>query len=157
MDHQQQPDGINEALTGALRVSLTAAAHVAEQLARSREQAARNARAVGEHEARELQARMDAVRAAARASLAPVAREEWWQRADVDEIARAWETAQAWRELEPDARHAAEHIHDQLRERYGLDTSDLRADEGAVRVALVARERARARDDEHEAAALLPG
>src|SRR4051794_27624202 len=104
MDQQhQEPDGINEALAGALRVSLTAAAHAAEQLARSREQAARDARASGEHEARQLQRRRDAERAAARAALAPIAREEWWQRAEVEEIARAWETAQAWRELDPHA------------------------------------------------------
>src|SRR3954453_17905152 len=104
MDHHQEPDGMNEAVTGALGVSLTAAAHVAEQLARSREQAARDARAAGEHEARQLQVRLDAERSAARAVLAPVAREEWWQRADIDAIARAWETAEAWRELDPDAR-----------------------------------------------------
>src|SRR4051794_39894232 len=126
MDHHQEPDGVNEALTGALRVSLTAAAHVAEQFARSREQAAREARAAGQQQTRELHARMDAEHAAARASLAPVAREEWWQRADVDEIARAWETAQAWLELDPDARQAAERIREQLRDRYGIDTNDLR-------------------------------
>src|SRR4051795_1280621 len=120
MDHHQEPDGINEALTGALRVSLTAAAHVGEQLARSHEQAARDARAAGEHDARQLQARLDAERAAARAALAPVTREELWQRAEVDEIARAWETAQTWRELDPDAQRAAERIHDQLRDRYGI-------------------------------------
>src|SRR3954453_2199771 len=122
MDHHQEPDGINEALAGALRISLTAAAHAAERLARSREQAARDARAAGEHEAHELQARLGAERAAARAALAPVAREAWWQRAGVDEIARAWETAQAWRDQDPDARQAAERIHEQLRDRYGIDT-----------------------------------
>jgi hypothetical protein len=158
MDHHQEPDGINEALTGALRVSLTAAAHAAEQLARTREQAARDARSAGEHEARQLQARLDGERTAARAALAPVAREDWWQRAGVEEITRAWETAQAWQGLDPDARHAAERIHDQLRERYGLDTRDLRAVEGAVREALAQREReARARSEDQEAVALLAG
>src|SRR3954447_17688483 len=143
MDHHQEPDGINEALTGALRVSLTAAAHVGEQLARSHEQAARDARAAGEHEARQLQPRRAAERAAARAALAPVAREEWWQRAGVDEIARAWETAQGWRALDPDTRQAAERIHEQLRDRYGIDTGDLGAEEGAGRQALANRERKR--------------
>src|SRR4051812_40046827 len=158
MDHHHEPDGINDALAGALRVSLTVAARVAEQLARSREQAARDARAAGEHEARQLQARLDTERAAARAALAPVAREEWWERADVDEIARAWETAQAWRELDPDARQAAERIQTQLRDRYGIDTNDLRVEEGAVRAALAEREReARMRGEHEEAAALFVG
>jgi hypothetical protein len=152
MDQHQEPDGISEALTGALRVALTVAARVAEQLARAREPQARDARAAGEHEARQLQARLDAERAAARAALAPVARDEWWERAGVDEIARAWETAQAWRAHDPDARHAAERIHDQVRDRYGIDTRDLGAEEGAVRAALVDRER-----EQHEAAALLAG
>ena len=30
MDHHEEPDGINDALAGALRVALTAAAHAAE-------------------------------------------------------------------------------------------------------------------------------
>src|SRR4051794_30149359 len=101
MDHHQEPDGSNDALTGALRVALTPAARVAEQLAGTRGQQGRGARAAGEHHARELHARLEAERAAAHAVLAPVAHEEWWQRADVDDIARAWETAQAWRELDP--------------------------------------------------------
>jgi hypothetical protein len=160
MDHHQEPDGINEALVGALRVSLTVAAQIAERIARAREQAARTARVAGEQQTRQLQARLDAERAAARAALAPVAREDWWQRADVDDIARAWETAQAWREHDADARHAAERIHDQLRDRYGIDTNDLHADKGAVRQALAARDRAdreRARDEQAEAATLLVG
>src|SRR4051794_5358901 len=158
MEHHQEPDAINDALAGALRVSLTVAAHAAERIARTREQAARAARAAGEHEAQQLQARLYAERAAARAALAPVAREEWWQRADVDKIAHAWETAQAWREHDPDARQAAERIHDQLRDRYGIDTNDLRAEEGAVRAALAELEReARARGENHETAALVAG
>src|SRR3954468_961513 len=155
MEHHQEPDAINDALAGALRVSLTVAAHAAERIARTREQAARAARAAGEHEAQQLQARLYAERAAARAALAPVAREEWWPRADVDEIAHAWETAQAWREHDPDARQAAERIHDQLRDRYGIDTNDLRAEEGAVRAALAERERTDREREQHEAAALL--
>jgi hypothetical protein len=162
MDHHHEPDGINDALSGALRVSLTVAGLVAERIARTREQAARDARAAGEQEARELRARLDAERAAARAALAPVAREEWWQQAEPDDIARAWETAQAWRELDPDARQAAERIHDELRDRYAIDTRDLRADPAAVRDALAAREaadtqRAHARDEEVEATALATG
>jgi colicin import membrane protein len=154
MDHQQEPDGINEALAGTLRVALTVAGQLAERAARTREQAARDARAHGEQQTRELRARLDAERAAARAALAPVAREAWWQRAEVDEIARAWETAQAWRELDADARHAAERIHDQLHARYAIDTTDLRADPAAL-AAPERADRERARDERHEAAVLL--
>jgi hypothetical protein len=166
MDRHQEADGINEALAGTLRVALTVAGQLAERIARAREQAARAARAASEQHARELRARVDAERAAARAALAPVAREEWWQRAEPDEIARAWEAAQAWREHDPAARAAAERIHAEVRSRYGIDTRDLRADPAAVRAALAAhdsaRERAggqrsRARDEQAEASALLAG
>ena len=44
----------------------------------------------------------------------------WWQRAEPDDAARAWETAQAWRELDPDARQAAESVHDKVPARYGV-------------------------------------
>jgi hypothetical protein len=165
MNHHE-PDGINDALAGTLRVALTVAGQLAERMARAREQAARDARAASEHEAHELQVRLDAERAAARAALAAVGREEWWQRAEPDDIARAWETAQAWREHDPDARQAAERIHEEVRTRYGIDTHDLRADPGAVRAALAARDgahagaehqSARAREEEAEATALLAG
>ena len=148
------------------RRALTVAGQLAERIARAREQAARDARGASEQHARELQARLDAERAAARAALAPVGRDDWWQRAEPDDIARAWETAQAWREHDPAARQAAERIHAELRTRYGIDTRDLRADPAAVRAALAARDtaragaggqRSRAHDEEAEAGALLAG
>lgn len=164
--HPHEPDGINEALAGTLRVALTAAGQLAERAARARELEARRAHAASEQEARELQARLDAERTAARAALAPVHREEWWQHAEPGDIAAAWETAQTWKDLDPEARRARERIHDVLRERYGLDTHDLRADPAAVRGALTARdgalrgagdERARGRDEAGDAVALLAG
>jgi hypothetical protein len=157
-----EPDGINEALSGTLRVALTVAGQVAERMARAREQAARDARAASEHEARELQARLDAERAAARAALAPLTREEWWRHAAPNDIAQAWETAQAWRDLDPVAQQASERIHTEVHARYQLDTRDLRADLAAVRAALAAREgaaaqRSRSDEEETETVALLAG
>src|SRR4051794_21839179 len=95
-----EPDRVDETLTGALRVGLTVAGHVAERGLRAREQAARAAEARSQQETRALQSRLDSERATARAALAPVDREEWWQHAQVNEIARAWETVQAWRDLD---------------------------------------------------------
>ena len=161
-----EPDRIDEALTGALRVGLTVAGHVAERALRAREQAMRDAQARSEQEARVLQARLDSERAAARAALAPVDRDEWWQHASVDDISRAWETAQTWRELDADARRAGERMHDELQRRYGIDTSDLQADPAAVRAALERAERSRGQSDQErdaataesaEAAALVAG
>ena len=88
-----ETDGIEEAFEGTLRVAVTAAARIGEQLARAREQYLVRARAQGEQAARDYAARLEAERAAARAELAVVYRAEWWDRAGVDDIARAYTTA----------------------------------------------------------------
>lgn len=159
-----EPDGVEEAFEGALRVALTVAGRVGEHAARGREQAARTAEAASQQEARELQARMDAERSAARASLAPVEREQWWAKAGPDEVAAAWETARAWRDIDPDARRIAGRIRDEVRTRYGVDAEDTRPEPGALREALDARENAEreaqrqreeSRRDDAEAARLI--
>jgi hypothetical protein len=159
-----EPDGVDEAFEGHLRVALTVAGLAAEHAARTRERAARNAEAASQQEARELRARMDAERSAARASLAPVEREEWWAKAGPEDVAAAWETAQAWSDLDPDARRIAYRIRKEVRERYGVDVDDARPEPGALRDALDARgaadreaqrHREEARRDDIEAAQLM--
>jgi hypothetical protein len=127
---EHEPDGVNEAFQAATRVAITARGLLAERMMRAREQAMRDAQAHSEQHARELQARMDSERAAAHAALAPVGRDEWWDRAGAEEIGVAWETANAWRDVERDAAHTVEHIRDQLRGRYGIDPDSLEADSG---------------------------
>lgn len=161
-----EPDGINDAFASCARVALTAAGLVAERLIRAREQAQRDAQASSEQQARELRARVDGERAAVRASLAPLAREDWWERAQVQDLAGAWETANAWKDIDVDARRAADRMREQLRSRYGIDASSLGADPAAVRQALERREedlreaaqqRAQARGEEAEATLLMVG
>jgi len=137
-----EPDGVNEVYEGALRVGLTVAGRMAEVAARARERASREAEAAGLQEARELQARLDAERGAARASLAPVERSEWWITARPEQVAAAWETAQAWSQVDPDARRAGDRIREEVRQRYGVDVGDARPEPGALREALAAREQA---------------
>ena len=92
---------------------------------RAREQAMRDAQAHSEQRARELQERMNSERAVARQSLARVGRDEWWDRAGAEEIGVAWETANAWRDVDRDAAHTVEQMRDQLRGRYGIDPDSL--------------------------------
>ncbi len=127
---------------------------MAERMARAREEEHRHAQAASEQEARELQARLDGERAAARASLAPLARDEWWEHAQPDDLARAWETASAWQAVDEDARRTAERMRDELRRRYGVDVENLAADPAAVRDALERREdeRRRAAEERDRAA-----
>lgn len=138
-----ESDGIDEALEGMSRVGLTVAGRLGEQLARAREQELRRAQASEEQQARELQARFDAERAAARAQLAPVMDNRWWDTANGRDVERVHEAATAWKDHDPAARDAAEVIRDQVQRRYGLDVNNLGANEATVAEALAKAERDR--------------
>jgi len=137
-----EPDGINETFESTARVAMTAAGLLAERIARARQQAQHDAQAASEQQARELQTRLDAERGAARASLAPVQRDEWWDNASAEDIGDAWQTANAWRDVDLEADGATGRIRDELRGRYAIDVDSLDADPEAVREALERRERA---------------
>ncbi|WP_454778754.1 hypothetical protein [Georgenia muralis] len=157
-------DGIEEAFEGAMRVAVTVAARTGELLARAREEQQRRTAAVDEQRARELTERLRAEQAAARAELAPVFRTEWWERAGVEDVQRAYTTAKSWAGREPEADRAAARIRDEVRSRYGVDVDSAAADPELVRVALeraearraeAERERARASEDQVEAQLLV--
>jgi hypothetical protein len=159
-----ESDGIDEAFEGMSRIGLTIAGRIGEQLARPRELELRRAQAAEVLQARELQARFDAWRAAARAQLAPVMDNRWWDTASARDIERVHETATAWRDRDPAAHDAAEAIRDQVLFRYGIDVDTLNADAGWMEdaVAQAVRDRAKAeaertagRDDDGQAALLL--
>jgi hypothetical protein len=139
----EESDGIGEAFDGQIRIALTAAAQMAERFARLREDLARNAQARTEQQNRELQVRFDAERNAARASLAPVQQPEWWNHADVNDIATAYETAEAWRPVDDDIARTSDRMREELRSRYGVDVNNLGADPAAVREAITRAEQDR--------------
>lgn len=117
----QDSDGIDEALQGVTHVAMTAAARMGEQLARMHEQQAREAQARSEQAAREQAARMSAERDAARAALAPVHRPEWWDTAQAEDVTKAYTTAKAWSEVDPEAVRAEQRIVEEVRNRFGVD------------------------------------
>lgn len=121
-------DGVDEVLAGTLRVALTAAGRLAEMAARDREQAARAAQSASENEARQLQARLDAERSAARAQLAPVRQDSWWEQARAEDIAAAWQTAVTWQGLDPEAAAAVTVIRQQVQDRFSVDVDTIRPD-----------------------------
>jgi hypothetical protein len=159
-----ESDGIEEAIEGMSRVGLAVAGRLGEQLARTREHELRRAQAAEEQQARELQARFEAERAAARAQLAPVMDNRWWDTASGRDIERVHEAATAWKDHDPAACSAAEVIRDHVQRRYGLDVDNLGADEASVAAALAKAERdsdqaqserTTGRDENAEAAQLL--
>jgi colicin import membrane protein len=138
-----EADGMEDAVDGAMRTGLMVASRIGEQLARMREQEQRTIAAAEEQRARELQERFDAQRAAARAQLAPVSREDWWDKATPEMIERVHETATAWKAYDPEAAQAAEKISEQVQSRYGIDVNNPGADEASVSAALARAQRAR--------------
>lgn len=151
-----EADGMEDAVDGAMRTGLMVASRIGEQLARMREQEQRTIAAAEEQRARELQERFDAQRAAARAQLAPVSREDWWDKATPEMIERVHETATAWKAYDPEAVQAAEKIGEQVQSRYGIDVNDTGADEASVSEALARTQQGRSeaeRERTKEAAA----
>jgi hypothetical protein len=131
-----EADGMEDAMDGAMRTGLMVVARIGEQLARMREEEQRTIAAAEEQRARELQERFDAQRAAARAQLAPVGREDWWDKATPEMIDRVHETATAWKAYDPEAAQASETIRDQVQNRYGIDVNNTGADEASVSAVL---------------------
>ncbi len=129
-----------------------------------REDAARRAEAQDTQRAREYQAQLEQERATARAQLRPVNEPVWWDRANANDIASAYETASAWQGEDPTIADAAVKMRDELRERYGIDTDNIGADPAQVAEALRQREAQLdlaadshddAQQDRHEASSLV--
>ncbi|TFD91550.1 hypothetical protein E3T61_08785 [Cryobacterium lactosi] len=90
--------------------------------------------------------------------------QEWWNTAGIDDIATAYETADAWRTVDPDIARTSDRMREELRGLYGIDVNNLDADPTAVREALAraqqdrsasAESRGESGTDYAEAAALL--
>lgn len=125
-------DGLDEAVETMLRTGLTAAARIGEELARGREQRLRVAQAAEEQQGRELRARLEGERAAARVQLAPALDARWWDTAKAEDIVRVHQTATAWKGQDPMARSAADAIREQVQRRYGIDVTGLGTGTGAA-------------------------
>jgi hypothetical protein len=138
-----EADGMDDAVDGAMRTGLMVAARIGEQLARMRDEDQRSIAAAEEQRARQLQERFDAQRAAARAQLAPAARDDWWDKATPEMIERVHQTATAWKAYDPAAAQASEHIRNQVQGRYGIDVNNTGADEASVSAALTSAQQAR--------------
>lgn len=148
-----EADGMEDAVDAALRTGLMVAGRIGEQLARLREEDQRTIAAAEEHRARELQERFDARRAAARAQLAPTARDDWWDKTTPEMIERAHQTATAWKTYDPEAAQASEHIRDEVQARYGIDVNNTGADEASIAAALARAQETRAQAEKEQAKA----
>lgn len=148
-----ESDGLDEVVETMLRTGLTAAGRIGEELARAREKVAREAAAAEDQKGRELMARLEGERAAARVQIAPALDARWWDNAKAEDIVRVHQTATAWKGHDPMARSAADTIREQVQQRYGIDVEALGTGaDGAVALNEAARAKTQAQEERTVAA-----
>ncbi|MDI3195417.1 hypothetical protein QK290_13430 [Pseudarthrobacter sp. AL07] len=123
-----ESDGMDDVLDGGLRQSLMIASRIAETLARRRQESQRQQEHQDAQTAHEAQTRLAAERSAAHAALAPVEKDQWWDKAQPSDIATAHAVAEGWKDHDPAALAASEKIRQEILTRYGIDTHDVGAD-----------------------------
>lgn len=123
-----ESDGMDDVVDGGLRQSLMIASRIAETLSRRRQESQRQQEHHDAQAAHEAQARLAADRSAAHAALAPVEKEQWWDKAQPNDIATAHAVAEGWKEHDPAALAASEKIRSEVLARYGIDTHDVGSD-----------------------------
>ena len=161
-----QGDGVLDEAEGNMRMVLMGASQLAQAATRARQEAAESAARRDLEEARQIQARLDAERVAARAELASVHQSSWWNQAQTRDVARAYETAMSFRDEDQAARDAESRIRQELRDRHNIEVNETGADPSVVRASLAEQDVVRsdhnlqqdqARDDQDLAAGLTVG
>lgn len=145
----EDQDNAGEIVAGAVRVALTAAGQLAEQAARRREAALREAERDSAARSATLQSQLAAERELALRSVRDVV-----QRGDVatvDEVMRAWEQARSWDD--PTMERERVQLEERIRERFGVASPGLAAaragSEQNTAATMVARDVAVRTEDAH--------
>jgi hypothetical protein len=117
-----ESDGIDEVVAGAVRVAVQAAAWRVEASARRRQQEALTAVRGSTDQYTRYVAQQQTGRDAAGTELRHTVDEPgWWDTATPDQVGRAWETAQTWRDASPDVDRQARLIEREAARRWGVD------------------------------------
>lgn len=147
-----EADGMDDVVDGGLRQSLMIASRIAETLARKRQEAQRQQEHVDSQIAHEAAARLAAERSAAHAALAPVEKDQWWDKAQPSDIATAHAVAEGWKDHDPAALAASEKIRQEVLARYGVDTHYVGADTAYLESGIQTVTTEKARQEAHEEA-----
>lgn len=143
-----ESDGMDDVLDGGLRQSLMIASRIAETLARRRQESQRQIEHQDAQTAHEAQARLAAERSAAHAALAPVEKDQWWDKAQPSDIATAHAAAEGWKHHDPAALAASAKIRQEVLTRYGIDTHDVGTDTAYLESGIQTITTGKARQDE---------
>ena len=142
-----ESDGIDDVLDGGMRQSLMIASRIAETIARRLQETQRQREQQISQAGYEAQARLAADRSSALAVLAPVQKDQWWDKALPQDIATAYAVAEGWKDHDPTALAAADKIREEVRSRYGIDTHDVGADAAYLESGIQAMATQKARKD----------
>lgn len=142
-----ESDGIDDVLDGGIRQSLMIASRIAEAIARRLQESQRQREQQITQTGYEAQARLAADRSSAHAVLAPVEKDQWWDKAQAHDIATAYAVAEGWKDHDPTALAASEKIRTEVRSRYGIDTHDVGADVAYLESGIQATATEKARRD----------
>jgi hypothetical protein len=123
-----ESDGIDDILDGGIRQSLLIASRIAETLARRRQELQRQREQQDVQAAHEAQAQLAAQRSAVQAALSPVEKDQWWDKAQPNDIATVHAVAEGWKDHDLAALSASERIRQEVLSRYGIDTHDVGSD-----------------------------
>lgn len=140
-----ESDGIDDFFDNGMRQSLMIASRLAETLARRRQETQRQQEHADTQAAHEAQARLAAERSSALAVLAPVHKDQWWDKAQPADIATAHAVAEGWKDHDPAALEASAKIREEVLARYGIDTHDVGTDAAYLEsgIATISTEQAR--------------
>ncbi|MEO3935043.1 hypothetical protein WMO79_19790 [Micrococcaceae bacterium Sec7.4] len=143
-----ESDGMDDVVDGGLRQSLLIASRIAETLARRRQESQRQQDHQDAQVAHEARARLAAERSAAHAALAPLEKEQWWDKAQPHDVATAHAVAEGWKDHDPTALAASEKIRQEVLTRYGIDTHDVGTDAAYLESGIQTAATEKARQDE---------
>jgi hypothetical protein len=126
-------DGIAEEVERQLQLALATAAVAARHALAQRQHAIERAGRDSEQAARQVKDQIDAERVLATARLRPVFDPGWWETAGPQDVADMWQEANSWRDSDRTAiqptifDHAAGRIRQEVRDRSGLDPTQVMA------------------------------
>ena len=143
-----ESDGIDDFFDNGMRRSLMIASRIAETLARRRQESRRQQEHLDSQAAHEAQTRLGAERSSALAVLAPVQKDQWWDKAQPADIATAHAVAEGCKDHDPAALEASAKIREEVLARYGIDTHDVGTDTAYLESGIATIATGKARLDE---------
>jgi hypothetical protein len=132
MSIHEPSDGISEEVERAIQLALSAAALVARKLIEARRAAVAEAQARSDAEAAQMRAQLERERELARARVQAVHDNEWWEQAQIQDVASMSQTVEEWRDpsVNPDTTdfdHAHDRMDSEVSDRWGLSLEEVAA------------------------------